>query len=229
MPLNTSKSPSVSEALDTRITVRQFIDKAVPEDVLRGVLDKAMRSPSGGNLQPWKLHVMTGETLSNFTKHATEITLAGKMEAPTHPAYPSPLWEPQRSWRYKLGEDMYALLGIPRENKMGRLVWLAQNSKFFEAPVGIIVTGDKRLNAPQHIDIGIFLQSVMLLAREAGLHTAPQGWWRNWSSVCHKFLDIPETEEVIVGMGIGYGDPDAPVNKLYADRAELDDVARFYR
>ena len=229
MRLNTSKSPSVSEALDTRITVRQFIDKAVPEDVLRGVLDKAMRSPSGGNLQPWKLHVMTGETLSNFTKHATEITLAGKMEAPTHPAYPSPLWEPQRSWRYKLGEDMYALLDIPRENKMGRLVWLAQNSKFFEAPVGIIVTGDKRLNAPQHIDIGIFLQSVMLLAREAGLHTAPQGWWRNWSSVCHKFLDIPETEEVIVGMGIGYGDPDAPVNKLYADRAELDDVARFYR
>ena len=229
MRLNTSKSPSVSEALDTRITVRQFIDKAVPEDVLRGVLDKAMRSPSGGNLQPWKLHVMTGETLSNFTKHATEITLAGKMEAPTHPAYPSPLWEPQRSWRYKLGEDMYALLGIPRENKMGRLVWLAQNSKFFEAPVGIILTGDKRLNAPQHIDIGIFLQSVMLLAREAGLHTAPQGWWRNWSSVCHKFLDIPETEEVIVGMGIGYGDPDAPVNKLYADRAELDDVARFYR
>ena len=229
MRLNTSKSPSVSEALDTRITVRQFIDKAVPEDVLRGVLDKAMRSPSGGNLQPWKLHVMTGETLSNFTKHATEITLAGKMEAPTHPAYPSPLWEPQRSWRYKLGEDMYALLGIPRENKMGRLVWLAQNSKFFEAPVGIIVTGDKRLNAPQHIDIGIFLQSVMLLAREAGLHTAPQGWWRNWSSVCHKFLDIPETEEVIVGMGIGYGDPDASVNKLYADRAELDDVARFYR
>ena len=229
MRLNTNKSPSVSEALDTRITVRQFIDKAVPEDVLRGVLEQAMRSPSGGNLQPWKLHVMTGETLSNFTKHATEITLAGKMEAPTHPAYPSPLWEPQRSWRYKLGEDMYALLGIPRENKMGRLVWLAQNSKFFEAPVGIIVTGDKRLNAPQHIDIGIFLQSVMLLAREAGLHTAPQGWWRNWSSVCHKFLDIPETEEVIVGMGIGYGDPDAPVNKLYADRAELDDVARFYR
>ena len=164
MNLNTDKSASVSEALDTRITVRQFIDKAVPEDILRGVLEKAMRSPSGGNLQPWKLHVMTGETLASFTQYATEITLAGKMEEPTHPAYPSPLWEPLRSWRYKLGEDMYALLGIPRENKMGRLVWLAQNSKFFEAPVGIIVTGDKRLNAPQHMDIGIFLQSIMLLS-----------------------------------------------------------------
>ncbi len=228
MSLNTDKSASVSDALDTRITVRQFLDKAVPEDILRGVLEKAMRSPSGGNLQPWKLHVMTGETLMKFKKDATEITLSGKTEEPTHPAYPSPLWEPLRSWRYKLGEDMYALLDIPRENKMGRLVWLAQNSKFFEAPVGIIVTGDKRLNAPQHMDIGIFLQSVMLLAREAGLHTAPQGWWRNWTSVCHKYLDIPETEEVIVGMGIGYGDPDAPVNKLYADRASLDEVAHFY-
>ena len=87
MNLNTDKSASVSEALDTRITVRQFIDKAVPEDILRGVLEKAMRSPSGGNLQPWKLHVMTGETLASFTQYATEITLAGKMEEPTHPAY----------------------------------------------------------------------------------------------------------------------------------------------
>jgi nitroreductase len=229
MSLHTGKSLSVSEALETRITARQFLDKAVAEDVLRGLLEKAMRSPSGGNLQPWKLHVMTGETLSKFKKEASEITLAGKLEEPTYPAYPSPLWEPQRSWRYKLGEDMYATLDIPRENKMGRIVWLAQNAKFFEAPVGIIITGDKRLDMPQHMDIGIFLQSLMLLAREAGLHTAPQGWWRNWTSVCHKYLNIPETEEVLVGMAIGYGDPDAPVNDLYADRASLDEVSRFYR
>jgi len=228
MSLNTGKSPSVTDALNTRITVRQFLDTSVPDDVLKGLLTQALRSPSGGNLQPWKIHVMTGETLSNFKKDAVKITLAGKTEEPTYPAYPSPLWEPQRSWRYKLGEDMYALLDIPRENKMGRLVWFAQNAKFFEAPVGIIITGDKRLDMPQHMDIGIFIQSLMLLAREAGLHTAPQGWWRNWTSVCHKYLDIPETDEVLVGMSLGYGDPDANVNNLYADRAELDEVTRFY-
>jgi len=228
MSLNTNKSASVTEALDTRITVRQFLDKPVPDDVLRALLGKAMRAPSGGNLQPWKLHVMTGETLANFTKEAVEITLAGKTEEPTYAAYPSPLWEPQRSWRYKLGEDMYALLGIPRENKMGRLVWFAQNAKFFEAPVGIIITGDKRLDMPQHMDIGILIQSIMLLAREAGLHTAPQGWWRNWTSVCHKYLDIADTDEVLVGMSLGYGDPSTPVNDLYADRADLDEVATFY-
>lgn len=228
MSLNTEKSASVTDALDTRITVRKFLDMPVSDDLLRAVLSKAMRSPSGGNLQPWKIHVMTGETLANFKKDASEITLAGKVEEPTHAAYPSPLWEPQRSWRYKLGEDMYGLIGIPRENKMGRLVWLAQNAKFFDAPVGLIITGDKRLAAPQHMDIGILLQSIMLLAREAGLHTAPQGWWRNWTSVCHKYLDIPEEEEVLVGMAMGYGDPDAKVNNLYADRAELDEVTTFY-
>lgn len=228
MSLNTDKSESVTEALDTRITVRQFLDTPVPDDVLKGLLTAALRSPSGGNLQPWKIHVMTGGTLAKFTKDAVEITLAGKTEEPTHPAYPQPLWEPHRSWRYKLGEDMYAKLGIPRENKMGRLVWFAQNAKFFEAPVGIIITGDKRLNMPQHMDIGIYIQSLMLLAREAGLHTAPQGWWRNWTSVCHKYLDIPETDEVLVGMALGYGDPDANVNNLYADRAPLEDVTTFY-
>lgn len=228
MPLNTDKSPSVTDALNTRITCRDFLDTPVPEDVLMRVLNMAMRSPSGGNLQPWKLHVMTGETLAEFKKRAAERTLAGKLEEPTYAAYPSPLWEPHRSWRYKLGEDMYGKIGIPRENKMGRIVWMAQNAKFFDAPVGIIITGDKRLDMPQHMDIGILLQSIMLLAREEGLHTAPQGWWRNWTSVCHELLDIPDEEEVMVGIAIGYGNADAPVNELYADRAGLDEVAKFY-
>ena len=109
------------------------------------------------------------------------------------------------------------------------MAWLAQNGKFFEAPVGIIITGDKRLEQPQYMDIGIFLQSIMLLAREEGLHTAPQGWWRNWSSVSHDLLDIPEEEEVLVGMSLGYGNPDHKVNDLYADRATLDEVTKFYK
>ncbi|MEP1231271.1 MAG: nitroreductase [Litorimonas sp.] len=228
MKFTSDKAASVTQALNTRITVRQFLDTPVPQDVLQRVLTTSLRSPSGGNLQPWKLHVMTGDTLMAFKEKAAKITLSGKMEEPTHPAYPSPLWEPQRSWRYKLGEDMYEKLGIARENKMGRLVWLAQNAKFFDAPVGIIITGHKSLDMPQHLDVGIYLQSLMLLAREEGLHTAPQGWWRNWSSVCHEFLDIPDTEEVLVGCSLGYADPDAAVNGLYADRGTLEDFAKFY-
>ena len=228
MKFTTDKSASVTDALNTRITVRQFLDTPVPDDVLQRILATSMRSPSGGNLQPWKLHVMTGATLQAFKDKAAAITMAGKLEEPTYPAYPSPLWEPQRSWRYKLGEDMYEKLGIPRENKMGRLVQMGHNAKFFDAPVGIIITGHKKLDMPQHLDVGIYLQSLMLLAREEGLHTAPQGWWRNWTSVCDEFLDIPETEEVLVGCSLGYGDPKANVNNLYADRATVEDVVKFY-
>jgi nitroreductase len=228
MSLSTSPSPSVTDALETRITVRDFLDKPVSADVLSAILTAALRSPSGGNLQPWNIHVMQGDTLAEFTKRAMERTLRGDQEEPTFRAYPSPLWEPHRSWRYKLGEDMYALLGIPREDKPRRLKWFAENARFFGAPVGLIITGDTRLEMPQHMDIGILLQSIMLLAREHGLHTAPQGWWRNWTSVSHELLDIAEGQHVLVGLALGYANPDAPVNALRADRAPPETLVKHY-
>lgn len=228
MSLDTGKSKSVTEALNSRITVRDFLDAPVPDETLRGILNMAQRSPSGGNLQPWRTHVMTGEALAAFKTDAIERVKSGQTEEPTYPAYPSPLWEPHRSWRYKLGEDMYGLVGIEKDNKLGRLMWLARNSEFFGAPVGIIITGDARLGMPQYMDVGIYLQSLMLLAREAGLHSAPQGWWRNWHSVCHDHLEIAEGEEVLVGLSLGYGNPDAQVNSLYADRANMEERVHFY-
>jgi len=231
MPLTIDKSETVTDALNSRITVRDFLDTPVPETILQTLFQTAQRTPSGGNLQPWHVHVMTGEKLATFKKDAVARAQAGKTDVPTYRAYPSPLWEPQRSWRYKLGEDMYALLGIEKENKLGRIMWMMQNIKFFEAPVGIIITGDKRLEMPQYMDVGIYVQSLMLLAREAGLHTAPQGWWRNWHSVCHDHLDIAvaEEDEVLVGMSLGYANPEAPVNSLYADRAALNESVKFYK
>jgi len=228
MSLNTAKSSNVTDALKTRITVRGFLDKPVPEELLKQIFETARRSPSGGNLQPWRAHVMTGKPLEEFTNACAERTFGGDLEGETFPAYPSPLWEPQRSWRFKLGEDMYGLLEIPREKKMARLMWLANNARFFGAPVGIIITGNKKLGMAQHMDIGIYLQTIMLLAREAGLHTAPQGWWRRHPKSVEKFLSVPEDEHVLVGMALGYGNPDAPVNNLYADRAELDELVHFY-
>lgn len=227
MKFTTDKSPSVTDALKTRITARAFLDKPVPKDVLRQLFETAQRSPSGGNLQPWHVHVMTGEKLESFRTAAVKAAMGGLQEEPTHPAYPSPLWEPHRSWRYKLGEDMYALLGIDKDDKFGRMGQLMKNMEFFGAPVGVIITTDKRMEAPQHMDIGIYLQSLMLLAREAGLHTAPQGWWRNWPETVAAHIDIPEDEEILVGLSLGYGDPEANVNNLYSDRADLADRVQF--
>jgi len=228
MALNTKKSTSVTEALNTRITVRDFLDTPVPDEMLTRILTTALRSASGGNLQPWKTHVLRGKPLAALKADGVNRAQSGAQEVPTYRAYPSPLWEPQRSWRYKLGEDMYALLGIEKDNKLGRIMWLVQNIKFFEAPVGIIITGDKRLEMPQYMDVGIYAQSLMLLAREEGLHTAPQGWWRNWPDLLDKHLDISDDEEVLVGMSMGYGNPDHNVNNLYAARASLEEVVKFY-
>ena len=208
--------------------MRGYLDRPVSKDVLQELLIGAGLSPSGGNLQPWRIHVMTGEPLKAFSEDCLSKFAKGEQETQTFPAYPSPLWEPQRSWRYKLGEDMYTRLGIERDDRMGRLTWLGNNMRFFGAPVGIIITGNVKLGMPQHLDIGIYLQSLMLLAREAGLHTAPQGWWRAWPETAREHLDFPDDEHVLVGMSLGYGNPDAPVNDLYADRAELQELVHFY-
>lgn len=228
MSLSIEKTKSVSSALESRITVRDFLDTPVPDDVLQRILKTALRSPSGGNLQPWNIHVLRGDALKVLTEAGLKRAQSGVQEEPTYRAYPSPLWEPQRSWRYKLGEDMYARIGIEKDNKLGRLMWLMQNIKFFEAPVGIIITGDKRLEMPQYMDVGIYLQSLMLLAREEGLHTAAQGWWRQWPGLLSEYLEIPDEEEVLVGLSLGYGNPDAPVNQLRADRADMDTLVKFY-
>ncbi|WP_418152064.1 nitroreductase family protein [Litorimonas sp. RW-G-Af-16] len=119
MKLTNDPAVTVTDALNTRITVRDFQDMPVPEETLRQILTTAQRSASGGNLQPWHVHVMTGEKLAGFKEDALAMAQAGHRDEPTHQAYPSPLWEPQRSWRYKLGEDMYGLIGIEKDNKMG--------------------------------------------------------------------------------------------------------------
>lgn len=228
MPLNTDPTSRVTDALMSRITCRAYLDKAVPEDVLKRIFKAAQRSPSGGNLQPWNVHVLTGGKLKAFVGDVMGKAMSMRVEKETHPAYPSPLWEPHRSWRYKLGEDMYALLGIEKDDKPARIMQVAENFKFFGAPVGVVITTDKRMNAPQYMDIGIYLQSLMLLAREEGLHTAPQGAWRNWPDTARDHLDFPDEQEVLVGLSLGYGDADAPVNDLYSDRAALADLVHFY-
>lgn len=228
MKFTTGKSATVTDALNSRITVRDFLDTPVDPALLKDIFETARRSASGGNLQPWNVHVMTGEPLNTFRNEVIGKLMKRESEEDTFPPYPSPLWEPLRSWRYKLGEDMYKLLDIPKEDKMARLRQVGKNFMFFGAPVGILIMGDKRLEVPQYYDIGIYLQSVMLLAREAGLHTAPQGAWRAFPDTVKKHTGHPDEQHVLVGMSLGYANPEAPVNELYADRAELDELVKFH-
>lgn len=228
MSIETKAAHSVTDAMNTRLTVRDFLETPVEKSVLKRIFETARRTPSGGNLQPWNVHVLTGEKLNTFRSDVVAKMIQGKTEKNTYPAYPSPLWEPMRTWRYKVGEDMYALLSIPREDHKGRLRQVGKNFTFFGAPVGVLITVDKRMNAPQFMDVGIYLQSLMLLAREHGLHTAPQGAWRAFPDTIKAHTGHPDEQHILVGLAMGYANPEAPVNQLITDRAALEELVHFY-
>jgi nitroreductase len=219
---------NVSEAAKTRKSIRAFLDKPVPLDVLREVLETAARAPSGGNVQPWRIYALTGEPLARFREKMRARFATNPSPDPLeYHVYPQELWEPHRTWRYRVGEQMYALVGIPREDKPARLRWFAHNYDFFGAPVALFCYIDKRMGPPQWSDLGMYLQTVMLLLRERGLDSCPQECWSIYNAFVRTFTDAPSELMLFCGMAIGYADPNAPVNKLETERAPLDEFTTF--
>jgi cytidylate kinase len=219
---------TVSQALATRLSVRDFLADPVPEATLRRVLEKAARAPSGGNLQPWHVVVLTGAPLAALIeKVAARQAEMPKGEAAEYPVYPNQITEPYAARRFKIGEDMYALLGIAREDREARRAWFARNFRFFGAPVGLLCFVDRQMGAAQFSDLGMFLQSLMLLLREEGLDSCAQEAWSMFAPTIYAALGTPPEHMLFCGVAIGRRNPDAPVNTLVSDRAPLDDFAKF--
>ena len=219
---------NVSEAVDTRMSCRAFTDQPVEGAVVRRLLEKASRAPSGGNVQPWRIYALTGAPLRALVDRVDAGIRTNPMGSPTeYDIYPKGLTAPYRDYRYKVGEDMYGLLGIPREDKMARLGQLAQNFRFFGAPVGLFMYLDRQMGPPQWSDAGMFLQTFMLLAAEAGLATCAQEAWSARPGAVTSYVGAPEELMLFCGMAIGYADPDAPVNALVSDREPLETWASW--
>ena len=220
---------NVSEAVLGRRSVRAFLDTAVPRALLEEALTKASRAPSGGNLQPWQIYVVSGEPLVELKALVAKRIKQTPMGEPPleYDVYPKSLKSPYRDYRFKNGEDLYGLLDIPRENKFARLSWFSNNFKFFGAPVGLFCLVDRQMGPPQWSDLGMYLQSLMLLLREAGVDSCPQECWSIFHQTVRTFLGAPEEQMLFCGMAIGYKDQAAAVNRLQADRAPLEDFCRF--
>ena len=206
---------NVSEAVERRVTIRGFLEKPVAGATVKDILVRAARAPSGGNLQPWRVYALTGQPLADF-KAIVKANPFG--ETPEYDVYPPSLWEPFRTRRFQNGEDLYATIGIPREDKPARLRQLAKNGEFFGAPVGIFFCLDRKLGPPQWADLGMYMQNVMLLAIERGLDTCPQEYWARYPQTVATFLDLPADHMLFSGMAMGYRDPEAPINRLRAGR-----------
>ena len=213
----------VSDAVRRRASIRAFTDRPVDDDQLRTLLEQAARAPSGGNVQPWRIYVLNGEAMTRF-----RTTIADRpLEEAEYEIYPPKLWEPYRTNRFALGEAMYATIGVERDDKAGRLAQFAKNDEFFGAPAGLFCFIDRGMGPPQWSDLGMFLQTFMLLAVEAGLDTCPQEYWTVRHGAIQEFVGAPDNEMLFCGMAIGYADRDAPINTLASDRMPLDEWARF--
>ena len=215
---------NVTEAVFSRTSIRSFLEDPVSDELLKTLLEKSSRAASGGNLQPWKIFIVNNSAMKDFLEFQEGWT---EPEVPAYEIYPPKLKEPYRTSRFELGEQMYELLGIGRENKEARIAQVMENFRFFGAPCAFFCFIDRQMGPPQWSDLGMFLQTFMLLAKEAGLDTCAQEAWSMKHDSVSKFVKAEDSDMLFCGMAIGYRDDTATVNSLKSERRPLNEWAKF--
>ena len=211
---------TVSEAIAARRSVRGFLPTPVDPAVLYGIVTKAARAATGGNLQPWHIDVLTGAPHAALKESIAAKLWRGETEEPAYAIYPPELVAPYRDRRFAVGEALYGELDIIREDKAARRLWFARNFQFFGAPAALFCSVDRRMGPPQWSDLGMYLQSVMLLAVEAGLATCAQECWAMYPDTVGSAIGMPAERMLFCGMAIGFEDTADPANALRTERAD---------
>jgi nitroreductase len=211
---------NVSEAVAYRRSVRGFTDQAVDIDLIKDIVEKSARAATGGNIQPWHIDIVHGDSLAKLKALMAEtVPKMPAGEGTEYDIYPTELTAPYTDRRFEIGEMLYDSLAIPREDKMARMMWFARNFQFFNAPVALFLTIDRQMGPPQWGDCGMMLQNIMLLLCEAGLDSCPQECWAIYPKLIGNFLGTPDNRILWTGMSIGYKDASDPANALMPNRA----------
>jgi len=216
------------EALHARKSVRAFKPDPVPRALVEELLVLASRSPSGTNVQPWKVHVVAGAVRARLEQEVLAHRDSNPPDDRAEFPRSSKRKEPYIGRMRKLGKDMYTLIGIPKGDKQANWAQWGRNYKFFDAPVGLLFTIDKDLDAMSFVDVGMFMQTFMLAAKVRGLDTCAQGAWNNYWSVTRRVLNVPDDEYIIAGISLGYADDSHPVNTLVSERETVESFATFH-
>jgi len=219
---------NVTEAVTSRRSIRQFLDKPVDRATLEKVLETAQRAPSGGNTQPWNAIIVGGDALQNITTKIKEKTKTAPMgENMEYAIYPKDLAGRYEEQRRAVGRDMFESIGLARDDSAGRVAQMARNWDSFGAPVQLFTYTRKYMGPPQWSDMGMWLQTVMLLLREAGLDSCSQEIWAMYGSYMRQLLGIDDDHIFFCGMAIGYRDPEAPINNFEVPRISIRDAMEF--
>lgn len=218
----------VDEAITSRKSVRRFLPTAVPRETVAHILEVASRAPSGHNVQPWKVYALTGKPLDALRQ---DILQAARTEAqqhlPEYEYYPTEWHEPYLSRRRTTGFGLYAALGIARDDVQRREAQMLRNYVFFDAPVGLLVTLDRRLQTGSFMDLGMFIENILIGARGQGLHTCAQAAFAWYHKIVRAHLPLAEHELLACGISLGHEDTAAPENAFITTREPVESFTHF--
>ena len=226
--MTTNAAEAVEHAITSRRAIRAFLPDPVDPALLLRLIEVAAQAPSGTNMQPWKLRVIGAQT-----RERLEAALIAALDSPDLPAeeeyryYPQTFREPYLSRRRKVGWDLYGLLGVTKGDVAGMKRQSAANLRFFGAPVALMLTVDRDLEIGSWLDLGMFVQSLLVAAQGNGLQSCPQAIFARFHPVVRRELDIPESEVVVCGIAIGHADPDAPQNGLVPEREPVENFTTW--
>ncbi len=228
--INSPEQKIVDAAIASRRSIRAFLPNPVDRADIEAILDVAARAPSGTNTQPWKVYVLTGamkERLSSEILAVYHDAALSSQHREEYSYYPQEWASPYIDRRRKVGWDLYALLGLKREDKAGMAAQHGRNYRFFDAPVGLIFTIDRLMEKGSWLDYGMFLQNIMVAARGRGLDTCPQAAFIQYHQIISGVLQLPKTEMVVCGMSLGYADIGKIENSLVTEREKVANFVKF--
>jgi nitroreductase len=216
----------IVEAVRSRKSIRGYKPDPVPKEILKEILDIAIRSPSGMNTQPWEFTVITGEVLDNIKRANVEMLGSGTI---TNPNFAMKPYEGvYRNRQVEVAVQLFGLMGIAREDKEKRAEWMQRGFRFFDAPAAIIISVDKSLGEirPQ-FDIGAIVQTICLAALNYGLGTCIEDQGLMFPEVVRSFAGIAESKRMIIAIAIGYPDWDFPANNLESNREPVENITAW--
>ena len=228
--ISNEQQRAVDAAITSRRSIRAYLETPVAREDIEAILEVAARAPSGTNTQPWKVHVLTGAAkarLSDRILAAYADPAQNREHVEEYAYYPREWVSPFVDRRRKVGWDLYALLGLTRDNKAGMAAQHGRNYRFFDAPVGMIFTIDRVMEQGSWLDYGMFLQNIMVAARGRGLDTCPQAAFTQFHRIISDELGLPENEMIVCGMALGFADLDKVENTLVTEREPVSSFTRF--
>ena len=224
--LERSQSMDITEAIRMRKSIRGYKPDPVHKEVLKEILDIAIRSPSALNTQPWEITVITGEVLDNIRRGNTEMVTSGAFPNPD--VVLPPFEGVYRERQVGLAKQLFGLMGIAREDKEGRNKWMERGFRFLDAPAAIIISVDRSLGEYSVFDVGAISQTICLAALKHGLGTCIQEQAIMYPEVVRRCAGIPESKRIVIAIAIGYPDPGFPANRLESEREVVENVTTWH-